>query len=558
MAGSQNDLDTIRAVIARLEAADVEQRYNEVYKLRNAAAADVALSLQDFIQQSLSVLSGSQFLTAYQQLQRNVVVVPEPVSNTLLISATPQYFAEIRRLIEKIDAQPPQVVIQVLIAEVQLSNTEEFGVEAGIQSPILFSRSLLPTPATFANADGSLTGQVGSPGFNFNTTSPLPNANIANSGTVGFQGINNLGLGRSSNLVGVGGFVFSAAADSFNLLIRALKQQGRIEILSRPQIQVADNQTGFVQVGQDFPTLTASILSGVGTAQQSIEYRPIGITLRVTPRVSPDGMVLMRVEPQISTPTPQPVTLGPGFTAPAFNVQTVQTTVSAADGETIVLGGLITKTDSRTETGIPFLKDIPYAGALFRVRQQQIQKRELLVIMTPHVVRCDTDAARILAEESRRISWVLGDVAELHGHGMEVIGPASQGAMPVRVPGPGVPPTETIAPNCVPVQGVPVQGVPVQGVPVQGMPTPPGTGLPYPTPLSAPQYTPPLTVPVPQPLPGPPTQQESQAGFGVPGAFPTRSADAATVQAGYRTNSPPVPATTPQTPTKSSGWVYGR
>lgn len=507
VAGSQNDLDTIRAIIARLEAADVEQRYTGVYKLRNAAAADVATSLQNFITQSLTVLNGSQYLTAYQQVQRNIVVVPEPVSNTLLISATPQYFTEIKRLIEKIDAQPSQVVIQVLIAEVQLSNTEEFGIEAGVQSPILFTRSLLPAPGTFANADGSSTGQVGSPGFNFNSTSAMPNASAASPGTVGFQGINNLGLGRSSSLVGVGGFVFSAAADSFNLLIRALKQQGRIEILSRPQIQVADSQTGFVQVGQDYPTLTQSILSGVGTAQQSIEYRPIGITLRVTPRISPDGKVLMRVEPQISTPTPQPVSLGQGFTAPAFNVQTVQTTVSAADGETIILGGLITKTDSRTETGIPFLKDIPYAGALFRYRQQQIQKRELLVIMTPHIVACDVDAARILAEESRKISWVLGDVAAMHGHGMEVIGPASEGAMPTPVANPAANPSGVPAGlmGLPPVMGIPpsTKGVPDHGM-VYPTPTPTPTLVPGAMMMPhGPGPVPTLSVPLPQPTPVP-------------------------------------------------------
>jgi hypothetical protein len=412
-----------------------------------------------------------------------VVIVAEPVSNTLLISATPQYFLEMKRLIEKIDAQPPQVVIQVLIAEVQLSNTEEFGVEVGVQSPILFSRSLIPTPTTITDATtGAVTGTIGSPGFNFNSTAPLPNAAASGPGTVGFQGINNLGLGRSSNLLGVGGFVFSAASDSFNLLIRALKQQGRVEILSRPQVQVADNQTGFVQVGQDFPTLGNAILAGTGTSQQSIDYRPIGITMRVTPRVNPDGKVLMRVEPQISSPTAVPVTLGAGLTAPAFNVQTVQTTVLATDGETIVLGGLITKSDSRTETGIPFLKDLPYAGALFRYRQQALAKREILIIMTPHIVRSECDQARILAEESRRISWVLGDVAPIHGHGMEVIGPASKGAIPVPT-GPTPPPlpaglTGPYSDAYIPV-GSDLRNLPPGSVPPGSLPpAPPGAMVP--------------------------------------------------------------------------------
>ena len=92
------------------------------------------------------------------------------------------------------------------------------------------------------------------------------------------------------------------------------------------------------------------------------------MTMRVTPRVNPDGKVLMRVEPQVSSVSPTPVSLGNGINAPAFNVQTVQTTVLASDGETIVLGGLISKQDQRNENGIPFFKDIPYVGALFRYR----------------------------------------------------------------------------------------------------------------------------------------------------------------------------------------------
>src|SRR6185436_4063497 len=110
-------------------------------------------ALTQFMTNSLNVYTGAAFNSAYLQLQRNVVVVAEPVSNTIMVSATPQYFAELTRIIERIDAQPPQVGIQVLIAEVQLSNPEEMGVEFGVQSPLLFQRG------------GSL---------NFNTTNALP------------------------------------------------------------------------------------------------------------------------------------------------------------------------------------------------------------------------------------------------------------------------------------------------------------------------------------------------------------------------------------------------
>ncbi|MBP3959466.1 hypothetical protein J8F10_29835 [Gemmata sp. G18] len=455
VAGSLNDLDTIRAIVARLEGAETQSRSNEVVKLRNAAAADVATAVQTFFTNSLQVYT-TNFTSAYQQLQRNVVVIAEPVSNTVLISATPQYFAEIKRIIDKIDSQPPQVVIQVTIAEVQLNNTEEAGVELGLQTPVLFNRGT---------------------GLNFNNTSALPNVTVSES-TVGFQGLGNLGVGRTSPTQGVGGFVFSASSDTFSLLVRALKAQGRVDVLSRPQVQVADNQTGYMNVGQKFPVATGSTITN-GLAQQGINYIDIGITLQVTPRVNPDGKVLMRVEPTVSSVQPGAVSVG-GIQAAVFNQQTVQTTVLASDGETIVLGGLISKLENRTETGIPYMKDIPYVGALFRYRQHTIQRREILVIMTPHIVRSEYDQARILAEESAKLKWCLPEVGAMHGHGMEVMGPASQGARPVPV---GAPQLGGQAPvpgpsyigtfNPIPLDGVPAyQPGAAQGMLQPGTPQP--------------------------------------------------------------------------------------
>ncbi len=115
---------------------------------------------------------------------------------------------------------------------------------------------------------------------------------------------------------------------------------------------------------------------GVGAAQQGIEYRNIGITLQVTPRVNPDGKVLMRVEPSVSSVQPGTINLGNGVLAPIFNQQVVSTTVLASDGETIILGGLITKQDQRQENGIPYFKDILYVGALFRFRTHSVQRRK--------------------------------------------------------------------------------------------------------------------------------------------------------------------------------------
>ncbi|MBN9522791.1 hypothetical protein J0H58_30445, partial [bacterium] len=477
VAGSQNDLDTIRAVITRLEAADVQQRMFDVYKLRNAAAADVATNLQLFINNSLQVYTGAGFASAYMQLMRNVVIVAEPVSNTVLISATPQYFAEMKRIIERIDSQPPQVVIQVLIADIQLNNNQEFGAEVGLQSPVVFGRGVTGT-------------SPGTPGFNFNASplSALPNANTFQQGNVGFQGLGNLGVGRAG-AGGISGFVLSAQSQSFNLLIRALSTQGRATILSRPQVQVTDNQTGYIQVGQDFP-IPGPISQGVNTTLQQIDYRPTGVTMRVTPRVNPDGKVLMRVEPQIASPAANPVAVGTAGVAFPFNVQTIQTTILAGDGETVVLGGLITDQDSRSQNGIPFLEDIPYVGALFRYRTQAIQRREILIIMTPHIIRTEADQARVLAEEARRMEWCLPDIARVHGHGMEVIGPAMRGATPTPVPGfpnpngpiPGGFQFGPTPPWMPPTNWLPPDGPAPIFAPPAGAPLPAPTPLPFPAP----------------------------------------------------------------------------
>ena len=118
VAGSQNDLDTIRAIIARLEDAPTVQRTTHVVKLRNAGAVDVANALQPFLPVDLTIVNTGLTATNFLEIQRNIVVVAEPVTNTLLISATPEAFDALLPVIEQLDAQPPQVSVQVLIAEV--------------------------------------------------------------------------------------------------------------------------------------------------------------------------------------------------------------------------------------------------------------------------------------------------------------------------------------------------------------------------------------------------------------------------------------------------------
>jgi Bacterial type II and III secretion system protein len=257
---------------------------------------------------------------------------------------------------------------------------------------------------------------VAQPGFNFNNVNvPLGNNPVVGPGTVGFQGLTNLGVGTVSPTSGVGGFVFQASSDTFNLLVRALKTQGRIDVLSRPQIQTLDNQTAYMDIGQSVPYVNGSAVAATGLVTNLVSYRDVGVILQVTPRISPDNTVLMRVIPEVSAVAPTQISLGNGQTATEFDVQHFETTVFARDGETVVIGGMIQRRDTKTENKVPVLGDLPYLGALFRYRTQDKSKVELLVIMTPHIVRSHAEAERILLEESHRMDWITGEVSSLQG-----------------------------------------------------------------------------------------------------------------------------------------------
>lgn len=531
VAGSQNDLDLVRAVITKLEETAVQPFATEVVKLRNAAAADVANALTTFISQQVTQIQAVQPSAAVPVLQRQVLITPEPITNQLLISASPQMMPDILRLLQAVDAAPPQVHVDVLIAEVRLSSTEEVGVELGLQSNVLFARG-----------GATVGGAPGTPGYNFNTTGALPNVSNVNPSQVGFSGLGNLGVGRVSTTgVGAGGLVLSAASDSFSLLIRALKAQGRVDVLSRPSLTLTDNQTGFFQVGQQFPLLGPVTTNGVGQVTQSLNYVDIGIVLRVTPRIGPDNSVLMRVEPQVSDPVQTNVAIQPGIFASAINTQTVETTVLAADGETVVLGGLIRKSDEKRETKVPVLGDLPWVGTAFRYRTQVQERREVVFIMTPKVMRTPADMRRIFADEARKMSWSIKDVANVSGVHPDVIrgnaadpncdvnsivGPAP-GYLPYSRSGFAAPfsnPASTVLPPSIPVQPS----------------YPPTTGWPATAPTGPATAPPAVYAPPPGTVTTPPPAYGNGSTSATPPAAPTQ----------YPTGTPafPPPANVPGLP----------
>lgn len=436
--GSAGDLTIVEAILLRLDEKDIENRRSTIFRLRNAPAIDVAVAINEFLRSERQVQQATPgTISPFRQIESEVVVVPEPVSNALILSATPRFYDEIVKLVEDLDEQPPQVMIQVLIAEVQLNNTDEFGIELGLQDSILFDRSILGDIETIVNSFSTpgtgvvttndvIVSATNTPGFAFNN-SPLgnsgePNA-LANSGRVGAQGLSSFAMGRVNTELGYGGLVLSASSDSVSALIRALQESRRLDVLSRPQVMTLDNQPAFIQVGQRVPRITGTTINQFSQVN-TIDLENVGLILGVTPRISPEGMVVMEIDAEKSNLGPDaegiPISIsstGDVIRSPRINTTRAQTTVSAADGQTIILGGLITKEETNIARRVPHLSNIPILGLLFRYDAQVIRSSELLIVLTPHVVRDEADAERIRQIESARMHWCMADVVKLHEDG---------------------------------------------------------------------------------------------------------------------------------------------
>ncbi|MEO8269064.1 MAG: secretin N-terminal domain-containing protein, partial [Aureliella sp.] len=208
VSGSTADLQVIEALLYRLDIEGVENRKTEVIWLRNATAQAVATAVTTYVSQQRQVnqllVQTNQFISVFDQVDREVFVVADPDTNSLILSATPRYFETMLKVIERLDRRPPLVEIQVMIAEVRLDDSFELGAEWGIQDGLLFDRQ---------SATG---GTLASPPFNI--LSPLTGPSRAGLGqtqNVAGQGISSFGLGRtSSTAAGVGGLVLSASSEA--------------------------------------------------------------------------------------------------------------------------------------------------------------------------------------------------------------------------------------------------------------------------------------------------------------------------------------------------------
>ncbi len=310
----------------------------------------------------------------------DLTIQPAPEINAIVVRGAPSAIASIEPLIADLDVRRPQVLIEAAIVEINADDAEALGVQLGIGAAALRQQ---------AGAATSFTNQG------------LPLSQI-----LGTLGVPAAGRTMPDGLSGNFRIV-----DEFSVLVQALGQSTKANLLSTPSLTTLDNEEAEIVVGQNVPFRTGSFATDGNSLNPftTIEREDVGITLRVLPRIHDGEVVQLQVAQEVSSLASATVS---GAADLITNRRSIQTTVLADNGGTIVLGGLITDDRSSVRNKVPGLGDIPVLGQLFRSNREQQIKRTLFVFLRPTILRDRADASRATDERYDRLRQAEAGLTE--------------------------------------------------------------------------------------------------------------------------------------------------
>ena len=298
-------------------------------------------------------------------IKAKIQAVAHKESNSIVVTAKPSSWSEIKKIVTRLDTQRSQILLEVLMAEVRSTKTNDFGIDwrfGGQNLPIFQSNTNLARDSNIINPT--------------NPSDINLNRNVLEGFSLGF-------LSSAGNILA---------------LLRANVGRRNFRVLSSPQILSLDNQEAEINVGEDVPVQTLSRSSGTtDSITNSYEYRPTGIKIKMTPHVNPSGQISLEFFGEITTI--QGVAAAGGN--PTFSKRNVKTYVTVLNKQTIVIGGLISTEKDKSVSKIPFLGDIPLLGYLFRRTQDTIMRTNLMIFITPHILDSRERADQITGEKKR-------------------------------------------------------------------------------------------------------------------------------------------------------------
>ena len=308
-------------------------------------------------------------------------IIPDEVTNSIIILTTPEDYRIIEEAIKKIDIVPRQVVIETLIAEITLKDSLSFGLAWFLQNIKLrafgetFSGQTGFDPAKVfkTDADGNILNL---------TDTPLPPSS---------------------------GFSFLAVGDDLRVFLNALATDDKLKVLASPHLLALDNREARIQIGDQVPIVTAVTSPGAGqtatTISSTVQYKDTGIILTIKPQINEGGLVSLDILQEVSDVGK--ITLGGGLGDQVkITKREVKTNLVVQDGHTIVIGGLIRDRTTINKTGIPLLSKIPILGYLFGSTSREDDRTELIVLLTPRVIRNQEEAKAATSDYVERLKGI--------------------------------------------------------------------------------------------------------------------------------------------------------
>ncbi|MCF6202878.1 MAG: type II secretion system secretin GspD [Methylococcaceae bacterium] len=307
----------------------------------------------------------------------NVSIIADESNNALVITAQPQQYRMLKKIIKQLDVMPLQVLIDAMIVSVTLEDDLQYGVQW-----------------RFKNGFGS-----GNDGVGNSSVKPLDLFTTAATDFVA--------QGFSYGLVG--------SDMGVKVALNAFAKDNKINVLSTPSVMVLNNHEANILVGNSIPIRKGEFTNTSGGANNSIANSSIdmvetGVSLNVKPRVNANGVVILEIEQKVNNALPAGnAASGSTIDSPTILKREITSSVAVVDGESVILGGLISEEHTFDNSGIPFVKDIPYLGWLFGSQQKKVAKNELVVIITPRVVVNKYDARKVTDEFKRKLSGIFYD-----------------------------------------------------------------------------------------------------------------------------------------------------
>ncbi len=413
----KHEIETIRRLIDQLDVNIYGGRRVFIYYVENAKAKDLAATLNQIYgrEAGQTTTTGAPPVSSARPgsppppaptpsapsapgttgagigepgaTEGQVKFIADEVTNSIIVTTYPRLWQEIEATIKQLDKMPRQVLIEVLVAEITLTDDTRLGIDWAVRQGRFNVGGI-----SQAAAGGILT-----------TPSRV------------------LGGASAFGPIGAGLTAFTFGTDQFFALLNTLASENRVNIVSNPHILTSENKKAVINVSTSVPIITSQQTStvsqpgttpGGGTAttitqggvNQTVEYRDAGVILTVTPRIGERGTVALDVKQEVNSVGP-PV---PPTNSPSFDKREAETSVVLVNNQTLVLGGLIQDKATINDVGIPFLKDIPVLGYLFGFKERAVEKTELLLLITPRVLGTALDAAKI-TEQMRRATPELDD-----------------------------------------------------------------------------------------------------------------------------------------------------